>query len=96
MKTPSSLMITRSVADELPGEAIVRPAIQVSSWNPPLTAMSQCTSPLGPQAAQAMRASSTSVSGTGSCSERNCSGLSPCTTVLPDEVRSSGLPLSTE
>ena len=34
-----------------PGEAIVRPAIQVSSWNPPLTAMSQCTSPLGPQAA---------------------------------------------
>ena len=96
MKTPSSLMIIRSVECELPGVAPVRPAIQLSSWKPPLTAMSQQASPLAPQADQARMASSTSVRGIVSCSEVNSRTLRSWRTVFPDDWRVSGLPLSME
>ncbi len=67
-------MISRSWAKELPGAAAVRPEMVESSWKPPVVAMSQWTMPLGPQAAQAMIASSTSVSGITGCSEAKASG----------------------
>jgi hypothetical protein len=89
-------MIMRSVANELPGPAAVRPASQASSWKPPWMAMSQWTMPFGPQAAQAMIASSTSDSGTTACSDWNASGPRSCLIDLPVADRCSSSPDSIE
>src|SRR5437773_229154 len=76
-------MTSRSCAKELPGPAAVRPAMVTSSWNPPWIAMSQWAMPLGPQADQAISASSSSLSGTVACSDLNASGPFSCTSVRP-------------
>jgi hypothetical protein len=96
MKAPWSLMTSRSVASELPGCGVVRPAMSTSSWKPPPREMSQATMPLGPQAAQDRSDSSTSVRASGAFSETNCIGPSswgigrPVTgwfSVVPESIR---------
>src|SRR5215831_6099122 len=96
MNAPSSLMTSRSCANELPGPAAVRPAMVTSSWNPPCTAMSQCAMPLGPQADQVMIASSTSVSGTTGPLEVNANGPGSWRMLRPVALRCSSCPLSIE
>ena len=63
---PWSLTMNRSTARSLQGAGIVRPAQHSHVFMFPVTGRSAAITPLGPQAAQAASASSTSVSGCGS------------------------------
>ena len=86
----------RSVASELPGVGVVRPAIETSSWKPPPSEMSHAAMPLGPQAAHDRSASSVSVRARGARLETNSIGPFSCTiscpvtgcfSVVPESIR---------
>ncbi len=92
---PWSLMMNRSTPWSLLEAGTVRPAQEIRLERSPCTGISAVTMPLGPSAAQAMSASSTSLSGTGWFADSKASGPSRCfTTMWEDQAKFSSSPVS--